>query len=152
GTVFGVRNNGGVVRVAVAEGRVQAAFPMMVRGKPSGMVTRQALIAGQEVAATSDDGLRDVRPINVEQVGAWRAAALIYERATLSELVADANRYSEREIRLQEGADELGDLEITASFSGEDIDGLLSMLPQTFPVDVHRDGRGAIVIRQRSQE
>ncbi|MEM9376633.1 MAG: FecR domain-containing protein [Pseudomonadota bacterium] len=150
GTEFDVRSNGGVFRVAVAEGRVEVAYPYMIDDRPTRLVTRRTLDQGQEVAATIDEGLRPIRTVAAEDVGAWREQKLIYDGGTLGELVADANRYSDREIVLTASAQAFADRTITASFDASNIDRMLSMLALSYPIEI--DGSDSNILRLRAKE
>lgn len=149
GTAFDVRHSGGVVRVAVAEGRVEVGHPFMIGGEATGIVTRKNLVAGEQIAATSTAGLRPVRRIDPEAVGAWRDARLDYAGATLAELVADANRYSARKIVVDDPLGVLNARTISASFDGKHIDRMLATLPRVVPVVVDTTDPQAVVIRPR---
>ena len=147
GTAFDVRNNGGVMRIAVADGEVEVAYPFVLFGWQTPLKTRETLEVGQQIAATVDDGLRSIQSVPADQVGAWRDDWLFYDDATLNELIADANRYDSRRIVLADGSRTLGKLTITGSFSGADIDAMLSMLSQSFPVTIDRRNAGTVLIR-----
>ena len=152
GTAFDVRNNGGVVRVAVAEGVVAVSYPFEVDGHSMGIRTKNTLEAGQQIAATSQEGLRSVGPVDISAVGAWRDKRLFYEAAPLSELVADARRYSPKSIEFTEGSGALAAMKVTATFDGGDIDHMLATLPQILPVYVEFVGSGKVVISDPTQE
>lgn len=147
GTSFDVRNNGGVVRIAVADGEVEVAYPFFFFGWRTPLMTREKLAAGQQIAATVDDGLRGIQPIPADQVAAWRDDWLVYDDAPLKELIADADRYDSRRIMLEDGSRTLGKMTITGSFSGAHIDALLSMLSQAFPVTIDRSAADTVLIR-----
>ena len=149
GTVFDVRNNGGVVRLAVSEGIVEAAYPFTINENRTSLITRQNLRAGQQVAATAAEGISQIRNFQEASFGAWREGRLMYVGATWNELVADANRYSRRPIEIDENAIGLQNLKVTVSFDGRDIDGMLATFPQVFPVEVDQHGQDAIVIRAK---
>lgn len=144
GTEFEVRSNGGVYRVAVSEGSVEVAFPYTVGGTQTSMVTRTILDHGQEVAANPINGLGRIRMVDVHDIGAWRENRLVYEGATLNELVADANRYSETDIVLVKSARSFADSTITASFDATNIDRMLAMLALSFPIEVDDSEFGVI--------
>ena len=146
GTVFDVRSNGGVYRVAVAEGRVEVAYPYYFYGWRLPFTSRRTLEAGQEVAATGWDGLRDVRNLPVADVGAWRRRKLIYDNGTLGELVADANRYSTRKIVLADDAQSLSGRTLTASFDANNIGRILSMLVLSYPIELDESEAGVVRI------
>ncbi|MEM9741233.1 MAG: FecR domain-containing protein [Pseudomonadota bacterium] len=149
GTAFEVRNNGGVARVGVAEGRVEVSYPFVVQGKPTGTIARKELIAGDQIAADRRDGLREIEPIATNRVGAWREAMLIYNGATLEELVADVNRYSEKTISLGDVPDEVAASQINASFPASDVEAMLSMLGQLYPVTIDDSDPGNVRVVPR---
>lgn len=150
GTVFDVRNNGDVVRLSVAEGVVEASHPWMIANAPTHLVTRRQVTAGQRLTATTDQGLSNVESFRVQNFATWRDDRLRYAGATLKELIADANRYSAREIVLDGLTSELESARVAVSFSGQDIDSLLATLPDMFAVEVARADDGTILIRQKT--
>ena len=147
GTVFAVRNNGGVMRLAVSEGRVRATYPVMIGNEPSGLTSRRELEAGQQIVATAGRGMQSIKPLQEANFGAWREDRLTYVGATLNELVADANRYSDRNIVLDRNLETDNNMTVTVSFNGRDIDTMLVMLPDMFPVEVDTRSPEQIVIR-----
>lgn len=149
GTVFEVRSNGGVTRVAVAEGRVAVAHALMIDGNATPMTTRRELDAGEQIAATEAGGLRAIEAVDTARVGAWRDEMLIYKGATLAEIVADANRYSANDIRLDGVPPSVANAEINVSFRVSDIDGMIGALPDLYPVAIDRNGETAVRIRPR---
>ncbi|MGD1956204.1 MAG: FecR domain-containing protein [Sphingomonadales bacterium] len=131
GTAFDVRFNGGVGRVAVAEGQVRVTMPTLIDGKDIGLRSHADLTTGEEVASTKADGLRDKVSIDPQAVGAWRQNRLSYIGGTLEELITDAARYSRRDIRLE---GDIGALEVTIAYDAEDIDALLRTLTKVLPI------------------
>lgn len=148
GTVFDVRNNGGVQRVGVSEGEVEASYPFVIDGQASSIKTRQSLIAGQQVMASADAGLSTLSAIDPERVGLWQNAILFYDGATLSEMVADANRYSERPIVLEIELDSEMESTVSGSFRTDDIPNMLSIMALSYGVIVDDEDPNRIVIRQ----
>lgn len=145
GTVFDVRNNGGVVRLSVSEGVVVASNPLVIKSKPTSMQTRKEVIAGQQIVATAQNGLSKVEGMRQQAFAAWRENRLHYTGAPLSELIADANRYTGRQIVLGDGLSDIADIKVTFTFDANDIDGMLNALPKLFPVTVDRGGDTIIV-------
>ena len=152
GTQFDVQYNDEWTQISVAEGTVQVTHALM--GTPqsdktsNGMDHTVRLDAGERVAARREAGLGAIVPINPDEIGAWRQKRLIYVGASLAEIVADANRHHDRRIVLL--GDELRELKVTASFSGDDIDGMLATLVDVFPVKVDRFPSGEVVISARN--
>ena len=151
GTVFDVSRSGDTVRVAVAEGEVEVSYPYVLNDKPTALTTRQNLTAGQQVAASTDDGLARVRPIHIGAVGAWREDKLFYDGARLYELVADANRYSEARVVIDDRDGMIASFLVRGSFNARDIDGMLSTLADVYPVEIDRSEAGVIRIRRRAE-
>ncbi|MEM9170578.1 MAG: FecR domain-containing protein [Pseudomonadota bacterium] len=149
GTVFDVRNSGGVVRLSVLEGTVLAAHPVRITDGASSLTVRKQVGAGRRITATSEDGLSEIDAFRVKTFAAWREDRLKYVGATLREVIADANRYSKTPIVLDDGVDALDALKVTVSFVGTDIDAVLATLPTMFPVTVDRADASQIVIRAR---
>lgn len=150
GTKFDVRRNGDVFRVAVAEGLVEVAYPIIVNGKAIDVTKRTKLSEGREITATTRQGLRPVRALAPDTVGAWRRQKLIYDGATLSELVADANRYDARRIVLSDDALIFADETLTASFDTSNIDRMLTMLTRSFPVMIDHSTPDVVLIRAQT--
>ena len=152
GTVFDVRYNGGIIRLSVSEGRVEASHPVVINEETTGMAVRREVAAGEQLTANADDGLTAVRPLRSDNFASWRDDRLRYLGAPLSELVADANRYSDVPIVIQDTDADLNALKVTFAFDGKNVDGMLSALPSMFPVVVDRIGQDAIIIRATAAE
>lgn len=148
GTVFDVRSNGGVVRLSIVEGAVDVAHPLVVDGVVSSMISRKSLVAGEQITATASGGLAHVSAFREEDFAMWREDRLGYVGATLEELIADANRYSAREIRLEDGLQSGITERATFTFDGQDVPRLLSTLPVLFPVTIDDRGSGPIMVRR----
>ncbi|MEM6539064.1 MAG: FecR domain-containing protein, partial [Pseudomonadota bacterium] len=149
GTIFEIRNNGGITRVGVAEGRVRVAHPYMLNNEPTRLITDELLMPGEQIAATQTRGLRDIETISPERVGAWRNEMLIYKDATLAEIAADANRYSAKDIQLENIPAEIAESEINVSFRASDIDGMIGALPDLYPVEIIDTSETEVRIRPR---
>ena len=148
GTRFNVHEGPRGLTVAVAEGTVEVARTAPA-GRPEGTEAaaeeRRRLSAGEKVVAFAEGGLAPVERIAPELPGAWRQGRLVYENATLAEVVADANRYSRTPIEI--GAPALAELRVFATFRASDIDRLIADLEQSLPVVADRTPAGRIVLR-----
>ena len=147
GTVFEVRNNGGVVRVAVAEGEVELARPFLLANQPTSLVQRNALTAGEFASLRLDSDQVIFGSFKAQDFACWRQSRLNYEGATLKEIIADANRYSARRIVLQGDHKKVQSLTMTGFFNSDDVDELLATLTEVFPVTIERTTPEKIVVR-----
>ena len=77
---------------------------------------------------------------------------MIYNGATLAELVADANRYTSKRIEITEEASFVSGLKIRGAFNARDIDGMLSVLEDVHPVVIDRRDPDIVRVRARDGE
>ena len=132
GTRFDVRQGPETVRVAVVEGIVevlQAETPARAEASRP-LIEKNVLKAGDEVVARIGSGEAILGAIEPAEAAPWRRGWLTYENASLAEIVSDANRYSRRQIILEEEG--IGDLRMTAAFSVEKIDQFAAGLEITY--------------------
>lgn len=151
GTSFDVRNSGGIHRVAVAEGEVEISFPLMVDGRTSTLVAKTQLQAGQQVSASISEGLSKATAVELDDVAAWRDRRLIYKRASIAELVADANRYDDRQVIIDPSSESIGQLRLSGSFRGDNIDRMLLTLQDIHPIDVDTTSEDRVILKRRPE-
>ncbi|MEM8773289.1 MAG: FecR domain-containing protein [Pseudomonadota bacterium] len=144
GTAFDVRLGETRTDVAVSEGAVSVSYPIMVGGvEHANMRTRRQVTVGLSIAATRDRGLRPPQEISGDAVAAWRTGQLSYAGMPLADVVADANRYSETPIRID---DAVRDIKVWGTFRAADIDETLDILADIFPIRIDRSAGDAIRI------
>lgn len=150
GTVFDVTRAGEITRVAVAEGEVEVSYPVLIEKQRSSFRGTASLTVGQRIAASPESGLGAVSAIDLSSVGAWRNDRLFYDGALLSEMVADANRYSKDTVVIEGDYDRIAAFRVRGSFNARDIDGMLSTLPVIYPLELDRSRPGflRIVLRE----
>ena len=85
------------------------------------------------------------------RVGEWRSDRLVYETATLAELVADANRYTNARVEFSAGSEFVSAYKISGAFNGHDIDGMLTTLEAIHPVEIDRSEPGVTRIRAKDR-
>lgn len=132
GTSFDVRLEPSGLRVAVAEGRV--AVGALGRGHLSDVSAGERMDVAGEAAVVRPSG-----PI----AGDWREGRLEFASVTLSEAVAEMNRYRRKPILVADPA--VGRLKISGVFYSGESSGFLDALPLTHPVSV-RVGDDAVRI------
>lgn len=142
GTKFDVKRIGDDVKVNVLEGRVEVrrrgVLTFLTAGSPDAVLT-----AGQasELAPTSD-AFAKAAPA-ATSAGEWRTGRLFYADAPLSDIVADARRYSNSRIELADG---VAGMSLTVSYRAGDIDGLSDSIEAALPVRVEKRNDGLVII------
>lgn len=139
GTRFDVRRDDDQTRVVVEAGTVK------VQGRsPDEVVT---LTAG---LGTHVDGKGQVAAsyaVNAEELTAWRSGKLVFNNASLGEVVREVSRYREHPLRVSTPA--VSNLRLTSVFKANDTDALLKALPHILPVALRSlpDGSQEIISR-----
>jgi transmembrane sensor len=145
GTEFEVKSGAQGIRVTVAHGIVDVVEPTRLSNLAGARVHR--LVAGQQVSLTPTALSVQTQAAPAPALpAAWREGFLIYENATLAEVVADANRYSPTPIVIDDPA--IGRLRVTTAYRTDQIDQMLSIVGASLPVTV---SRGSSEIRLSSK-
>ncbi|HEX6866026.1 MAG TPA: FecR domain-containing protein, partial [Caulobacteraceae bacterium] len=145
GTRFTVKAAPDAVRVNVIRGvvRVEKKEPALVAAlmppPPAHQITR-----GERLESRRGEPLQPLPDADPAEAAPWTQGRLVYENASLAEVVADLNRYSPAHIELS-GRD-LGELRVTAALNQDQVGQFLTSLPVTLPVRVRRDGANRVVI------
>jgi transmembrane sensor len=140
GTAFSVRlREGDQVDVLVSEGKVAVASAQGQSAPP--------LIAG-EAAVVMPDGVSvsRVEPQLLARRLAWTAGRLEFRGETLSEAVAEFNRYNRRQIRLADSS--LASLRVGGSFAATDPESFADALSSAFKLGISLNDADAIVLRK----
>jgi transmembrane sensor len=142
GTQFLVRRQNGNIRVLVTQGRVQIEH---VGSSPGAAPT--SLDAGFE-ARTMQGALLIDQPAatQIEQLMSWRTGHLLFRDTTLTDAVAEFNRYTSRKIVIADRG--IAGIRIGGSFRSDDIGAFLWLVQSGFPVKVEQRS-DRIVLTQR---
>lgn len=139
GTQFEVRLEGKEVRVAVVEGIVEVSRPNELP---------QTLSAGQQLTAQSGGGVSPPQQIRTPEPAAWRNGRLVYIDAPLSEIVADANRYSRTHIDI--AGEGIENLRLSVTYRADQVEQMIDSLPRSLPVELTRAESGRATLRARA--
>lgn len=145
GTRFTVKAAPGAVRVNVIQGvvKVQKDEPALIAAftppAPARKITR-----GERLESRHGEPLQALPDADPAQAAPWAQGRLVYENASLAEVVADLNRYSANRIELANAG--LGEMRVTAALNEDQIAQFLSSLPATLPVRVERSSGARIII------
>lgn len=114
GTVFDVRHYSPTVAVTLLEGKVWVGAKAARPGQPA---LSTVLVPGERLTLRAD-GTHVLERPDIQQALAWRHGQVYFDDTTLSDAVADLNRYGGTPIRISDPA--LGDLRISGVFSVHD--------------------------------
>ncbi len=138
GTRFDVRLDPAATRVAVEQGSVR------VQGSDASLAQ---LSAGQGSHIDTQGKVAAPYAVNASALTAWRQGKLVFDNATLAEVVAEVSRYRAQPLRVAPG--KVAQLRLSSTFSTDDTDALLRALPSILPVAVkaHEDGSREIIAK-----
>lgn len=137
GTKFEVRRSRAGVRVSVLEGKVEV---MQTR-----LSAKRVLAAQERVRVEPSGRLSEIQPVRQSRPGLWRQGRLVYENATLSEVMSDADRYYAGNIIID--AEDLRTLPVSAAFRTDQIQEMMDALSLSLPISVRQLSNGDLVIR-----
>ncbi|MDE2050528.1 MAG: FecR domain-containing protein [Gammaproteobacteria bacterium] len=142
GTAFDVRvGSGQDVEVTVTEGRV-ALLKLATQPQPDDLAL-QTISAGQDALLTTRDVT--VQHIDSAQIShrlAWERRQLSFEGETLSEAVAEFDRYTNRKIIIDDSS--IAALQIGGSFRALDLDSFIAALGRAFGIGSRVTPQGTI--------
>lgn len=137
GTRFNVYEQGTATRVAVLEGRVRVSATLP--GSPFD------LSAGEEAEVTQRVARKAIKP-NVKVATAWQERTLVFERATLSDVAREFNRYNTMQFKIDPTTG--GANRLSGTFDARHPESLLLWLQSREDVVVERE-RDVVVVRAR---
>ncbi|MEM0912525.1 MAG: FecR domain-containing protein [Pseudomonadota bacterium] len=129
GTEFNIHRRSRYVSLAIAEGSVTVDY---------GKKAELQLFAGQSVSATKTSGLSTIKTIPIQNVATWRSNRLLYNNASLEEIIYDANRYSTIPITISISPEKMQKIRIRGSFSASDINGMLTSISEVYSLTIDR--------------
>ncbi|SAI25673.1 inner membrane sensor for iron transport [Bordetella ansorpii] len=91
--------------------------------------------------------LGEVRRVDVASLTAWRGGRIVFEDASLADMVREINRYRDRPLRVADAR--LDALRVTASFRLDTPDAVAQSLPKILPVGVRTLADGTTLIEPR---
>jgi transmembrane sensor len=114
GTKFDVRRNGGRVIVVLLEGKVEVTTQPQPLSRHVPVAT---LTPGERLTWDAHDDVAAIDHPNVDATTAWRRGEVMFDDATLSEAVAEMNRYARVKVAL--GSADLASLRISGVFESQ---------------------------------
>lgn len=135
GTRFQVRSDAGAVTITLLEGSVEVA-----RGSE-----RRILRPNERAHLAAGTGIA-VQPVDPERASGWLDGWLRFRNAPLEEVVAEANRYSVRKLRLSDP--ELAGIVLSGNFHAGDSASIASAVELILPVRVDDSGADIVLVPQ----
>ena len=148
GTAFDVRlDHGEALEVIVTEGRVAFVDAPSPAAGPGGTPTAATISAGE--SAIADGGKVTVRRVSTTETSrhlAWQVGELSFQGETLSEAVAEFNRYNRRKLRVEDPS--IGSLQIGGNFQALDVDSFVAALGRSFGITAQSADDGTLVLER----
>lgn len=149
GTAFNIHKAHGRVRVSVTEGVVSVSS---VKTEASELWDSHSSApvrasAGEQVEYSIADRRLFVNGADVRIATAWRSGMLKFINEPLGDVVADLNRYSDRELIIED--DELTRLPYTGTVFAGRIDQWLLAVQDAFPLHVQADGEHRVRLQKK---
>jgi transmembrane sensor len=140
GTAFDVRLAPDKMKVTLLEGKVVVKGLHAVAGQPA-----LNLEPSQQLVAVAN---REpiIQYVDVATESAWADGQVLFTDRALPDAVAEMNQYSTRQIVVNP---ELARYRINGMFRAGNQDGFVAALTAYFPVDVHEDSQGRLVLEAR---
>lgn len=146
GTTFVVKKNANSVRVAVKEGKVGVG---KVPDNDIAMATSTMaaqLIAGQTV--TSKQGkVSAISSMDIATIASWQTGRFVYESAQLKTIVADINRYADKQVII--ATPDIGLLEISIAFDVSEFEQTLETIAQVLDLELNKSLSGTILLKKK---
>ncbi|MDD1003662.1 FecR family protein [Pseudomonas sp. TNT2022 ID642] len=141
GTRFDVRRDVTQTRVAVEQGTVK------VQGRDAADDQFINLTAGLGTYVDAQGKVAAAYAVNAAELTAWRGGKLVFNNASLSEVVAEVSRYREKPLTVANPT--VASLRLTSVFKSDNTDALLKALPSILPVAVRTlaDGSQEIIAK-----
>jgi transmembrane sensor len=161
GTAFDVRlDYGESMEVMVTEGRVAfleargAQAPASASGTAAAPATlstgETATISAGEtaVAAAGKVTLRRVSAAEASRQLAWQIGELSFQGESLSQAVAEFNRYNRRKLKVSDPS--IGSLQIGGNFQALDVDSFVAALGRSFGIHATTADDGSLILERAS--
>lgn len=147
GTQFDVAYIDAQAEVAVLQGQVEVGAERGFLGRLIGADRgeRVVLKPGQMVAYKPNAPMLPISQSGVAKAVAWREGHIVFERAPLTEVVRQLDRYFEGEIVLDDRAHKAAKLFVTLVLPVDDRQKTLELLETVLPIHIERNGPTAIL-------
>lgn len=154
GTAFNVRRRADDVEVLVTSGRVVVEHELD-RGDPvpTPVLNAPLLEAGQRVVLTAKrvefiaPTVEQIQPVEIERTMAWQERRLVFDGTPLREVVAEFNRYNQRQLVIDDPI--LAERLFGGTFRADNYEALVQLLEGAFEVEAVQLGNRTLLRRAR---
>lgn len=143
GTAFNVRRTPVQVAITVTDGRIRVAASPSSGQRIWDVATGIDAGAGQQVVYDARERKMVVSPADLVRALAWRDNRLDFINEPLANVVANINRYSRAQVRLEGAA--TGEILFTGTVLPEKLDNWLAALPVIFPLQVQKTAAEIVI-------
>jgi transmembrane sensor len=140
GTKFDVHRLDNSVEVTVDEGKVVIGTPSLLEMKVDVLPTTIPQLSAGQTATASGSGvkLKNLPKNDLARKLAWQNQMLVFDGDSLADVVAQFNRYNERQLVIADPG--LATLQIGGYFRPTNLDAFIDVLQSDFGVRVNPDG------------
>src|SRR5690606_935591 len=102
------------------------------------------LNAGEQVAASPDGAIGEIREVDPQQIANWRSGNMVFVDRTLRSIVADLNRYSAEPVTL--ASTEVAGVRVSGNIKLDQIEPWLRALGPAFGIELLHDEHGIVLV------
>ncbi len=137
GTKFLVRGEAGILKVSLVEGRARVDGPG----------NKYAILVPGDVAIATESKLAVTQKPEtaLDRSSSWRRGVLVFDNTSLSEAVAEFNRYNRTKLIISDA--ETGSRKIYGTFPTTDVDAFSRLARAVFGLKVERRGDQTVISR-----
>jgi transmembrane sensor len=145
GTKFDVRRLESSVEVTVDEGKVLVGAPEMLETPRTVVAPTMLRLSAGQTALSSGSGVKieTLAKDSIARKLAWQNQMLVFDGDSLADVVAQFNRYNERQLVIADPS--LTTLQIGGYFRPTHLDAFISVLQSDFGIRVNTDGNRLVL-------
>ncbi|OAI30288.1 FecR family protein [Methylomonas koyamae] len=138
GTRFNVCHWQGRIAVSVLEGEVDVSTASSTHS--------ERLAAGNQISYDPRGTMARQTVFDAAAVTAWRKDLLVFDKVSLTDVLAQLSRYHDVELKLADPT--LGAMKVSGDFPSKDLAAALAVIAAALPVKVAPESSGAIVLKR----
>jgi transmembrane sensor len=143
GTAFDVRSDPRLLQVTLMEGQVEVS--PVGPGQVGARVDEKAVLSPGERMTVRPGGEQTLDRPNLEEITAWQRGQVMFDNATLAEVMAELNRYGNTHVRLDDPA--LAQLRVSGVFTTRDPIEAARAVARLHSLNIVSSGQGLVITR-----